>query len=65
MPNDTKTDNFKIESFEPKHLKKARVVLEKHLKAAEKHAAMNDGYKKGLLKEVSLWSKIKQTLHWY
>ena len=49
--------------FEPTHLKKARIALEKHLKAVEAHAATNDAYKKGLLKEPSLWEKIKHTLH--
>lgn len=44
--------------FEPKHLKKAREALEKHLKVVEIHASTNEGYKKGILKEPSLWRKI-------
>ena len=63
MLNDTQTENFQIENFEPRHLKKARVSLEKHLKAVELYAQTNDAYKKGLLKGPSLWDKIKHTLH--
>jgi hypothetical protein len=63
MLNETQAENFQIENFEPRHLKKARVSLEKHLKAVEQHAQTNDAYKKGLLKEPSLWDKIKHTLH--
>jgi glycerophosphoryl diester phosphodiesterase len=63
MPNDFKADEFYIDSFEPRHLKKARLSLEKHLKTAQQHEATNDGYKKGVLKEVSFWEKVKHTLH--
>lgn len=63
MQNDTQVDDFQIENFEPRHLKKAREALAKHLKTAEKYARTNDAYKKGLFKEVSLWDKIKHTLH--
>jgi len=58
MPN-----KLEVENFEPKHLKKAHIALEKHLKAVEEHAAKNDEYKRGLLKTPSLWDKIKHTLH--
>lgn len=58
-----KIKKFKIEAFEPTHLKKAHHALDKHLKAVEAHAATNDAYKKGLLKEPSFWEKIKHVLH--
>jgi len=63
MQNDVEYDKFQIEDFEPKHLKKAHAALDKHLKAVEEHAATNDIYKKGILKEASLWEKIKYALH--
>ena len=56
-------DEFYIDSFEPRHLKKACLSLDKHLKAVEKHASTNEAYKKGILKETNLWDKIKHTLH--
>jgi len=63
MPNDTQTNNFQIESFEPRHLKKARIALDKHLQTAKKHTKTNDDYKKSQVKNLSLWSKIKHILH--
>ena len=44
--------------FEPKHLKKAREALGKHLKVVEIHANTNEDYKKGILKEPSLWYRL-------
>jgi len=58
MPN-----KLHIENFEPKHLKKARESLEKHLKRVEIHANTNEAYKNGILKAPSLWEKIKHVLH--
>ena len=63
MPNDFKSDEFYIDSFEPRHIKKARHSLEKHLKAVQEYANTNDTYKKGVLKEVSFWEKVKHALH--
>ena len=63
MPNNFESDEFYIDSFEPRHLKKARLSLEKHLRVAQEHVNTNDGYKKGVLKKVSFWEKVKHTLH--
>jgi len=63
MLNDTPIEDFQIESFEPRHLKKARESLDKHLTAVEIHAQTNEEYKNGLLKELSIWEKIKHALH--
>ncbi|HFU76904.1 MAG TPA: hypothetical protein ENK98_05105 [Epsilonproteobacteria bacterium] len=63
MLSDTPIEDFQIESFEPRHLKKARESLDKHLKAVEAHAQTNDEYKHGILKEPTLWEKIKHALH--
>ena len=45
--------------FEPKALKKAKRVLQKHLEAVEKHRQTNDTYRKELFKP-SLWERIKR-----
>ena len=45
--------------FEPKALKKAKRVLQKHLEAAQKHRQINDTYRKELFKP-SLWERIKR-----
>ncbi len=60
MLDDAPMDDFQIESFEPRHLKKARESLEKHLKAVEIHAKLNNEYKKGILKEPGFWDKLKK-----
>lgn len=57
------SEKFQIETFEPRHLKKANAALDRHLNAVEEHAATNDAYKKGILKEPSFWQKIKHVLH--
>jgi len=44
--------------YEPRHLQKATKALEKHLKKVEKYAYINEEYKKGILKEPSLWEKF-------
>jgi len=49
---------FKVEQFEPIHLKKAHKILDKHFAAAEIHTELNNVYKKGTLKEVSLLKKV-------
>jgi len=46
--------------FEPERLKKARMNLEKHLRAARLHADTNEGYKRGVLKPPTLWEKFKK-----
>ena len=63
MPNDIQVDDFQIENFEPRHLKKARVALDKHLKTAKKYARINDEYKKNIFKIPNIWDRIKHTLH--
>ena len=45
--------------FDPKALKKAKRVLQKHLEAAQKHRQINDIYRKELFKP-SLWERIKR-----
>jgi len=47
--------------FEPKAIKKAKSVLQKHLDAVEKHRQTNDTYRKELFKP-SLWERIKRFL---
>ena len=58
MPN-----KLHIENFKPRHLRKAREALGKHLKTVEIHAHTNETYKKGILKPPSIWEKIKHVLH--
>lgn len=45
-------------NFEAKHIKKAVEVLAKHLRAVEVHSDLNQDYKKGILKEPSVWKKV-------
>lgn len=45
-------------NFEAKHIKKSIEALDKHLRVAEQYAATNQGYKKGILKKLSLWGKV-------
>jgi len=67
MPNNTlinkyKMDDFQIDNFEPRHLKKANASLEKYLSTFHNHNARNE-YKNSILKESSFWEKLKHTLH--
>ena len=56
-------NNFKIDTFTPKHLKKSQIVLDKHLKAMEKHQETIETYKKGLFQETGFWNTIKHVLY--
>jgi len=44
-------------SFEPKHLKRANIKLDKHVLSAHAHKKTNDGYKKKIFKDT-LWHKF-------
>ena len=50
-------NNFKLDTFEPKALKDANVKLDKKMLFINITKKMNDGYKKGVLKE-SFWQTI-------
>ncbi len=58
MQNDLKKDEFKVDHFEPVKLKEAREALERHMLRVQMHGYTNETYKKGLLKESTLWEKI-------
>jgi len=44
--------------FEAKHIKKSIEALDKHLRAVEVYSSTNKDYKKGILKEPSVWKKV-------
>ena len=46
-------------SFNPKHLKKAKETLSRHLKEVKEHADTNETYKKEVFKRPSLWEKFR------
>ncbi len=56
-------NDFKIDTFTPKHLKKSQIVLDKHLKVMEKHQETIETYKKELFHETGFWNTIKHVLH--
>jgi hypothetical protein len=58
MPSNTEETEFRIQSFRPSKLKKAREALDRHVLRVEFHAETNEAYKKGVLKENSLWQKL-------
>jgi len=58
MRNKYKMDKFQVDTFRPTKLKEAREALEKHILRVQMHAHTNDEYKKGVLKEESLWQKL-------
>lgn len=51
-------DHFQVDSFKPVKLKEAREALERHVLRVQMHAHTNDDYKKGVLKETTLWGKL-------
>jgi len=58
MPN-----NFKIDRFVPKHLKKSQIMLDKHLKTMEKHQQNIETYKRELFHRTGFWGILKHVLH--
>ena len=44
--------------FKPRHLKKAKEILSKDLKAVEVNANINKVYKKEIFDQHSLWEKF-------
>lgn len=54
--------HFKIDLFQPVHLRHANQKLDKHVLSASEHKKTNDAYKKSVFKE-SLWSKIVHFLN--
>jgi len=56
-------DDFQIDNFEPRHLKKANISLQKHLNTVYEYENINNEYKKNILKESTFWERIKHTLH--
>ena len=58
MPN-----KFYIEHFEPKHLKKAHKMLERHLEEVEVQQNANKAYTETLSSKKTLWDKIRKFLH--
>ena len=54
---------FYIEYFEPKHLKRAHDMVERHLNEVEKERVKcQEEVQKGL-KRLTLWERIKLKLH--
>ncbi len=58
MPNKYKKEHFQIESFRPLRLQEARKALERHVHRVQMHAHTNEDYKKGILKEKTMWEKL-------
>ena len=54
---------FYIEYFEPKHLKRAHEMVERHLNEIKKERTECKEEVQKVLKRVSLWERIKLKLH--
>ena len=49
--------NFKIDQFDPEHLRQANKKLDKHILSAYAHQKTNDRYKKNVFHK-SLWHRF-------